>query len=501
MEQHLHGFVGVERLVDLDAGVRGEQRHPEKAVMGGTILAGFRPVVRRQHDEEGVGVRIDGVVDQRHADGIGHHAGKNAVRGEGGHGAESAGEGVLRDGAGHHGHVLFGDAEANAAAQLVGGSEDAVDVFGFAREDALHQVAGAHIEEGGVLHRPGKPRLARLPRGHHLALREDEFGGQRGGALDGGVIADGAAGQRGLHALHQILLRNHQGRGGAQPGGEILDIAFAERFSHHRDIGAHFAFDAGDGEAEFAHGVDIFRVRQRGAVGIARAFQTAVFRALARVRDHHRRPAGAEAFARQAVGVGQLPRVVAVGFDDVPAQRKPVVDVRRGQDFEDGAVDAEAIVVQRDDEVLHAEMAGQIPRFISHPFLGFGIARDDERARGEAAGAVQGGEAQAGGDAVAAGTGGRVGEGVVALHVPARSAPSAEARQILGINRQAGEVAGEDVALCPQCLVDEREQGVKQRAAVTGRPDKAVAAGGLGIPGVERERARSQQGDHLFGFG
>ena len=62
-------------------------------------------------------LRIDGVVDQRHADRVGHHAGEDAVGGEGRHRTESAGQRVLRHGAGHHRHVLLGDAEANAAAQ------------------------------------------------------------------------------------------------------------------------------------------------------------------------------------------------------------------------------------------------------------------------------------------------------------------------------------------------------------------------------------------------
>src|ERR1017187_750166 len=216
--------------------------------------------------------------------------------------------------------------------------------------------------------------------------------------------------------------------------------------------------------------------------GIAKAFEPAIVRALAGVRDHHGGPAGAETFGGQAVGVGQLTRVVAVGFDDVPAEGKPVVYVRSGHDFEDGAVDAEAVVVQGDDEVLHTEIGGKVARFVSHAFLGFGIARDDERAGGEPARAVQGGEAQAGGNAVAAGTGGSIGERVVALHVAARSAPFAEAGEILGIDRQVRVVPGERIAIAAQRLVDERQHGVKQRAAVTGRPDHAIASGGLGMP-------------------
>ena len=133
-----------------------------------------------------------------------------------------------------------------------------------------------------------------------------------------------------------------------------------------------------------------------------------------------------------------------------------MIEVRRRHDLEDGAVDAEAIVVQGNDEVLHAEVGGEVARLVSHAFLGFGIARDDKRARGQAAGAVQGGEAQTGGDAVAAGPGGGVGQGVMAFHVAAGSAPFAEARQIFGIDRQRGEVARQSFALEAQRLVDQR---------------------------------------------
>ena len=185
---------------------------------------------------------------------------------------------------------------------------------------------------------------------------------------------------------------------------------------------------------------------------------------------------GAEALGGQAVGVGQFAGIVAVDFNHVPAERKPVIHVRRGHDFEDGAVDAEAVVVQRDDQVFHAEIRRQIARFVRHAFFGLGIACDHERARGEPAGAMQRGEAQARGDAVAGRTGGRVGERIVALHVAAGSAPFAEAGEILGIDRHARVVAGERVALAAQRLVDQRQQRVKQRTAVAGRPHHAVAA-------------------------
>ena len=234
-----------------------------------------------------------------------------------------------------------------------------------------------------------------------------------------------------------------------------------QRFHHHGDIVGHFAFDAGNREPELAHGIDIFRVGQRGAVRIAGAFEAAVFRALAGVRDHDGRPAWAEAFGGQTVGVGKFARVVAVGFDHVPAEGKPVVHVGRGHDFEDRAVDAEAVVVQGDHEVLHAEMAGEIACFVGHAFLGLGIARDHEGAGGETARAVQGGEAQTRGDAVAGGTGGSVGEGVMALDVAAGSAPFAEAGEILGVDRHAGEVGGKGFAIAAQRLIDERQQRVK----------------------------------------
>src|ERR1019366_9476139 len=215
----------------------------------------------------------------------------------------------------------------NAPPQLVGAAQDAVDFLGFAGEDALHQIARAYIEEGRVLHRPGEPRLAGLARGHHFAFREDQFRWEIGGALHGGVVADGAAGQRTLHARHEFPFRNRASRGSAQTGGEIRRLALAERFGDHGDVVGHFAFDARNGEAEFVHGVDVFRVRQRGAVGVAGAFEPAVVRALTGVRDHHGRPARAETFGGQAVGVSQLAWVVTVGFDHVPAQGKPVVNV------------------------------------------------------------------------------------------------------------------------------------------------------------------------------
>ena len=99
-----------------------------------------------------------------------HHAGEDAIGREGRHGTESAGESILCNCAGHHRHILLGDAEADAAAQLIAGTEDAVDVLGPSGEDALHQVPGADIEESGVFHRPGEPRLAGLAGGDDLAF-------------------------------------------------------------------------------------------------------------------------------------------------------------------------------------------------------------------------------------------------------------------------------------------------------------------------------------------
>ena len=120
--------------------------------------------------------RIDGVVDQGHADGVGHHAGEDAVGGEGAHGTETAGEHVLRHGAGHHRHILFGDAEADAAPQRILAAHDAIDLLGLAGEDRLHQVARADVEERGVLHGPGEPGFGGLAGGDGVAFAEDQFG-------------------------------------------------------------------------------------------------------------------------------------------------------------------------------------------------------------------------------------------------------------------------------------------------------------------------------------
>ena len=129
-----------------------------------------------------------------------------AVGGEGRHGAEAAGQRVLRHGAGHHGHVLFRDAEADAAPQQVVRADDAVDVLGFAGEDGFHQVAGADVEERGVLHGPGEPGFGGLAGGHRIAFLEHQLRRQFVGPLELRVIGHRPAGQRGLHALRPAPL-------------------------------------------------------------------------------------------------------------------------------------------------------------------------------------------------------------------------------------------------------------------------------------------------------
>ena len=213
IEQHLDSLVGVQRLVDFDAGIGGEQRHPEKAVMGGSVLAGLRAIVRGQHDEEAGGVRVHGVVDQRHAHGVGHHGSEYAVGGKGGHGPETAGQGILRDGRRHHGHVLFRDTEADSAAQRIRRCDDAVNILGFAGENGFHQVARAQVEERGPLHGPGKPGFGGFAGGDGVAFAEHQLRRQHVWPLQAGVVGYGPAGQRDLHAAGEFRLGRDAGGG------------------------------------------------------------------------------------------------------------------------------------------------------------------------------------------------------------------------------------------------------------------------------------------------
>src|ERR1019366_6912815 len=69
---------GSPRCAAFNAGIGREHRHPEQTVMRGAVLAGPRPIVRGQHDEEAGGVRVHGGVNERHAHGVRHHGREHA---------------------------------------------------------------------------------------------------------------------------------------------------------------------------------------------------------------------------------------------------------------------------------------------------------------------------------------------------------------------------------------------------------------------------------------
>ena len=169
---------------------------------------------------------------------------------------------------------------------------------------------------------------------------------QLGRPLDLPVIYQGTARERRLHAFQQLLFRQDQPRVRFEALQQIGAFGFAQRVHYYWDIGCHVALDAWDGEAELVHRRDIFRVREQRAMGVGRVLELAERQAFGRMTDHHRRFLAAETIGRQAIGVRQLADVLAIHLDDVPAQRKPVVQVRRRHHFGDRSVDAEVVVVQ-----------------------------------------------------------------------------------------------------------------------------------------------------------
>src|ERR1039458_8249228 len=292
--------------------------------------------------------------------------------------------------------------------------------------------------------------------------------------------------ERGLHLADEVGFGGDESGGVVEAGFEIVDLGSAERGGDEREIGVGIA---GDGETEIVHRPHVFVVLERGAVGIGGVLETAVVQALGGVTHDDGGAPWTEGGSGQVVSVGEFADVVAIHLDEVPALAEPVVEIGRGKGFGDGAINAEGVEVERDDQVFDAEAGGEVARLVAHAFLGLGVAADDEGFGREAAGTMQDGETEAGGEAVAGGTGGSVGEGVLGFHVAAGAAPAAEAGELFGEDGVTGILAGEGEAFAAQSLIDERDGGVKERRAVAGGPYHAAAAGVLGTAGVEAENA------------
>ena len=201
--------------------------------MGRPVLARLGTVVRRQHDEERLGGRVDRAVDQRHAHRVGHHAGEHAVGGERRHRPDAAGQPILAHRARHHRHVLFGNAEADAAAQRIVRPDQAPDLLGLAGQHRLHQVAGADVEERRLLHRPGEPRLGGAPGGNQAAFLEHQFRRQFGRAAERAVVLQRPARQRRLHALFERRLGGDLRRRDRQPIRQVVAVRPAQAVHHH----------------------------------------------------------------------------------------------------------------------------------------------------------------------------------------------------------------------------------------------------------------------------
>ena len=303
-----------------------------------------------------------------------------------------------------------------------------------------------------------------------------------------------------LHDLYQARFGRQRGARRIQPLDQVVDLCVAQAGQYGFDVLGGVAFFRRHLEAEFLHRLDIAGVVQGCTMRIGRPLEFPVALPLQGVADDNGRPAVAEPGGSRAVGVDQLPEIVAVRLDDVPAERRPQVRIRRRHSLRDRPVDPEGVVVQSDDQILDAESRGDVARFVGHALFGLGISGDREHSRRETARAVQRSQPQARRNSVPRRPRADVGEGILGFHVPAGPVQAAEAGQVFGKRERRARSRALVRGAPADAFVHQGNQRMEQRTTVPCRPDDPIAPRMFRVRGIESQHPGSQKRQRHLGL-